>query len=471
MGIIFQNPDNQFVGVTVKDDIAFGLENHNVPRDEMIKKVNRYAELVGMEEFLETNPENLSGGQKQRVAIAGVLAMETEIIIFDEATSMLDPRGTKEIIETIKSLKKNENKTIIMITHNLEEVVFSDRVIVLNDGKIALDGTPREVLSRRQILEESGLAVIDSIQLISEIEQSCLPNKEALVGGLMGINFRDVSFRYNKKSPKPTLDNINLDINEKGEFITILGHTGSGKSTLVQHMNALLLPDFGEVEIFGKHITRKYKDKLKDIRKKVGLVFQFPEYQLFEDSVLKDVMFGPKNFGLSEEEAKVKAIEACRQVGLSEDLWDRSPFTLSGGQMRRVAIAGILASEPDILILDEPTVGLDPVGKKELLNLLEDIRTQTGKTIIIISHDMNVVAKHATRVIVLNDGKVVYNGPKLPLFSDLERLASFNLDLPDSARIALKLKEKGLIAFDDLPLSLEELRKHLDLNPKGDSHE
>ena len=287
----------------------------------------------------------------------------------------------------------------------------------------------------------------------------------------MGINFRDVSFRYNKKSPKPTLDNINLDINEKGEFITILGHTGSGKSTLVQHMNALLLPDFGEVEIFGKHITRKYKDKLKDIRKKVGLVFQFPEYQLFEESVLKDVMFGPKNFGLSEEEAKVKAIEACRQVGLSEDLWDRSPFTLSGGQMRRVAIAGILASEPDILILDEPTVGLDPVGKKELLNLLEDIRTQTGKTIIIISHDMNVVAKHATRVIVLTDGKVVYNGPKLPLFSDLERLSLFNLDLPDSARIALKLKEKGLIAFDDLPLSLEELRKHLDLNPKGDSHE
>ena len=189
MGIIFQNPDNQFVGVTVKDDIAFGLENHNVPRDEMIKKVNRYAELVGMEEFLETNPENLSGGQKQRVAIAGVLAMETEIIIFDEATSMLDPRGTKEIIETIKSLKKNENKTIIMITHNLEEVVFSDRVIVLNDGKIALDGTPREVLSRRQILEESGLAVIDSIQLISEIEQSCLPNKEALVEALWELTF------------------------------------------------------------------------------------------------------------------------------------------------------------------------------------------------------------------------------------------------------------------------------------------
>jgi energy-coupling factor transport system ATP-binding protein len=155
----------------------------------MIKKVNRYAELVGMEEFLETNPENLSGGQKQRVAIAGVLAMETEIIIFDEATSMLDPRGTKEIIETIKSLKKNENKTIIMITHNLEEVVFSDRVIVLNDGKIALDGTPREVLRRRQILEESGLAVIDSIQLISEIEQSCLPNKEALVEALWELTF------------------------------------------------------------------------------------------------------------------------------------------------------------------------------------------------------------------------------------------------------------------------------------------
>jgi energy-coupling factor transport system ATP-binding protein len=267
------------------------------------------------------------------------------------------------------------------------------------------------------------------------------------------------------------LDNITLDIFKKSEFITILGHTGSGKSTLVQHMNALLLPDEGEVEIFGKHITKKYKDKLKDTRKKVGLVFQFPEYQLFEETVLKDIMFGPKNFGLSDQEAKSKAIEACKQVGLGEELWTRSPFTLSGGQMRRVAIAGILASEPDVLILDEPTVGLDPVGKKELLNLLEDIRINTGKTIVIISHDMNVVAKHATRVIVLNDGKVVYNGPKLPLFSDLERLRSFNLDLPDSARIAIELKEKGLIDFDELPLALEELRKHLKLNLQGAGYE
>ena len=189
MGIIFQNPDNQFVGVTVKDDIAFGLENHNVPREEMIKKIAHYAKLVNMEDYLEANPENLSGGQKQRVAIAGVLAMETEIIIFDEATSMLDPKGTKEIIETIKNLKRNENKTIIMITHNLEEVVFSDRVIVLNEGKIVLDGTPKEVLRKREILEESGLAVIDSIQLISEIESSNLPNKKALVEALWELTF------------------------------------------------------------------------------------------------------------------------------------------------------------------------------------------------------------------------------------------------------------------------------------------
>ena len=190
MGIIFQNPDNQFVGVTVQDDIAFGLENRRIERNEMIERVQKYSKLVDMEEFLLRNPESLSGGQKQRVAIAGVLAMETDLIILDEATSMLDPKGTREINEMIKKLKTLDNKTIISITHNLEEAVFADRVIVLNDGKIVLDGTPKEVLKEKDILEQSGLSLLDSLDLMYKLEDKDLNNKEKLMEALWELTFK-----------------------------------------------------------------------------------------------------------------------------------------------------------------------------------------------------------------------------------------------------------------------------------------
>lgn len=190
MGIIFQNPDNQFVGMTVEDDIAFGLENHNVPREEMIQKINTFAKLVGMGKYLKVNPEDLSGGQKQRVAIAGVLAMDTDVIIFDESTSMLDPKGTKEIIDMIKQLKQNYNKTIITITHNLEEAVFADRVMVLNNGSIVLDGTPEQVLKEKTILEQSGLKLLDSLELIEELKTMEFANKDKVLDKLWELTFK-----------------------------------------------------------------------------------------------------------------------------------------------------------------------------------------------------------------------------------------------------------------------------------------
>lgn len=307
----------------------------------------------------------------------------------------------------------------------------------------------------------------------------------------MGINFQNVSFKYDLFSSKNTINNIDLKIDSKDEFVCLLGHTGSGKSTLVQLMNALLLPTDGDVEIFnGKVIVKKkkilkfntkknrirynlkksklpmsmgtkiiYNSKLKDIRKHIGLVFQFPEYQLFETTVLKDVMFGPKNFGLSEEEAKKEAIKALKLVGLPDELVESSPFNLSGGQMRRVAIAGILAISPEVIILDEPTVGLDPEGKDELMALLTKIQADTHKTIIMISHDMNVVAKYAKRIIVMKDGNIVYDGKKRALFEDADKLHKFNLEIPYCASLALKLKDKGLIKYTHLPLYKEELIK------------
>ena len=273
----------------------------------------------------------------------------------------------------------------------------------------------------------------------------------------MGINFQNVEFKYNKKASKHQLDNVTLSINAKDEFIMIVGHTGSGKSTLVQHMNGLLFPTKGRVDVFDINVIRSKKIKLKPVRKHVGLVFQFPEYQIFEATVLEDIMFGPKNFGKTKEEARELAIEAAHLIGVDHDLFERSPFSLSGGQMRRVAIAGALAINPDILILDEPTVGLDPKGKEELMNVLVNLQNKTNKTIIMISHDMDIVAKFAKRVIVMNKGQIVYDGNKHDLFENKDLLKKHNLSLPTSSILAIGLKEKGLIDYETLPLTKEEL--------------
>lgn len=275
----------------------------------------------------------------------------------------------------------------------------------------------------------------------------------------MGINFQRVMYSYDdpkSKQFKLTLDDINLTIDGKNEFIAILGHTGSGKSTLIQHMNALITPLSGDVVVFGTKINSKLTQGLKEIRKNVGIVFQFPEYQLFEETVLKDIMFGPKNFGASVEEAKEKAIEASKSVGILEELLGRSPFTLSGGQMRRVAIAGVLASMPNVLILDEPTVGLDPKGKKELMQLLLDIQAKHNISIIIVTHDMNVVSKYVKRTIVLSKGKIVFDGNKSELFQRIEFLKKYNLDLPEISQIAITLSEKFGFELPYVPLSTKE---------------
>ncbi len=258
----------------------------------------------------------------------------------------------------------------------------------------------------------------------------------------MGINFSKVNYTYapqkKKVKNKYILEDINLTISEKNEFITIVGHTGSGKSTLVQMMNALLVPTTGSVTVFGNEITYKKQKNLKRLRKNVGLVFQFPEYQLFEETVLKDVCFGPKNYKLENPVAKAK--EALSSVKIYEDKYEKSPFRLSGGEKRKVAIAGILASEPNVLILDEPTVGLDPQTKKELLLLLKEINKE--KTVIIITHDMNALWEVSTRVIVLDDKKIVYDGDKYTLFKNEELVRKHSLDYPDIIKIMNTIKEK-----------------------------
>lgn len=260
----------------------------------------------------------------------------------------------------------------------------------------------------------------------------------------MSVTFKEVEHTYSKDTPFSyhALKGVNLDI-KQGSMTALIGHTGSGKSTLIQHINALLLPTAGEIQIDDIIITATNKPKvLKPLRRKAGLVFQFPEYQLFEETIVKDIIFGPKNFGVEEKEAVEIAKETLKLVGLDESYLEKSPFDLSGGQKRRVAIAGILAMNPDILILDEPTAGLDPQGAKEMLNLFRKIN-QSGKTVILVSHDMDQVLEYCDDVIVMNQGKVEKHVTTQELFQETKYLTSLSIDLPMITSFILELNKNG----------------------------
>ena len=273
----------------------------------------------------------------------------------------------------------------------------------------------------------------------------------------MGINVKDIAFSYTKN--KPLFEHLNLQIENKPQIITIIGETGSGKSTLVEMLNAILIPNKGEIEVFNHFIRPKKNKNLKNVRKDVGLVFQFSEYQLFEETVLKDVMFGPSNYKDLKSNALDSALNALKLLQVDEALYERSPFNLSGGQMRKIAIAGILALNPQVLILDEPTVGLDAKAKVELIKILVDLKQNQQKTIIIITHDMDLVAKIADRAIVLKHGEITFDGTPQNLFNQKALLKVSGLDLPLIGKIAEALKKDALIDYSSIPLTLDELLK------------
>ncbi|MDR1521995.1 MAG: energy-coupling factor ABC transporter ATP-binding protein [Streptococcaceae bacterium] len=276
------------------------------------------------------------------------------------------------------------------------------------------------------------------------------------------IYFKKVGYVYQPNSPFEfkALTDISLSIN-KASVTAIIGHTGSGKSTLLQHLNALIKPTSGVVKIGGQEISNKTNNKnLKYLRQKVGIVFQFSEAQLFEETVLKDVAFGPQNFGFSKEEAEIKARFALKQVGIAKELFNRSPFELSGGQMRRVAIAGILAINPDILVLDEPTTGLDPKGKMEMMAMFYRLHKKYKTTLVLVSHSMDDVVYFADFVYVLEKGKVIKAGTPAEIFADSSWLKEKQIELPTAGKFSLKLQEKG-IKFKQLPLTIEELTNQL----------
>ena len=485
-GLVFQNPDDQIVASIVENDVAFGPENLGIPLPELASRVSEALEAVHMGGKEKRETHTLSGGQKQRIAIAGALAMHPKTLILDEATAMLDPLGRATILEICRGLNKT-GMTIIMVTHFMEEAVFADRVIALDRGRIILDGPPEDVLVHADTLAELNLGLPFACKLALELRKQgidvrpCVQEEELVrqlstlprrddgtdkIGGMDEIRihtvgngasaptaaenapalleFDHVGFSYGNKGRKSlrALNDVCFSVYE-GELLGIAGHTGSGKSTLLQHMNGLKHPSEGRILFRGRDLSDK--KVARECRGEIGLVFQYPEHQLFADTVAKDVAFGPRNLGLSEPEVDDRVRRALHRVGLSVDLiGDKSPFDLSGGQKRRVALAGILAMEPKILVLDEPSVGLDPRGHTELVNLVSRLRKE-GLTIVMVSHVMGDLARLSDRILVLAHGEVFSIGSPAEVFSPeaAEPMREIGLDIPSPQRLAMTMREHG----------------------------
>ena len=487
-GMVFQNPDNQIIATVVEEDVGFGPENLGVPSKEIWKRVEDALEKVGMLEYRYSSPNKLSGGQKQRVAIAGVVAMRPECIVLDEPTAMLDPNGRKEVIRTVRDLQRQEKVTVILITHYMEEVTDADYIYVMDKGKVVMQGNPTQIFSQVDLLKHYRLdvpqatAVADALikkgfpvsagmltrqKLCQEVcvlakERGVLQNSlppevvkdhaRTRPDGEPILSLRGLNYVYSPGTAyeKQAMKDVNLDI-WQGEFIGIIGHTGSGKSTLIQHLDGLIRATSGELYFDGENI---YKEgySMKALRQQVGLVFQYPEHQLFEADVLSDVCFGPKNQGLSEEECKKRAKEALEMVGFPESLYNASPFDLSGGQKRRAAIAGVLAMRPKVLVLDEPTAGLDPKGRDDILDQIALLQKTTHMTVILVSHSMEDVAKYVDRIIVMNHGEKIFDDTPKQVFRHYKRLEEVGLAAPEVTYLMHELRESGVPVSTDITL-------------------
>ena len=504
-GMVFQNPDNQLIGNIVEEDIAFGPENMGIPREEIEERITRALEATGMSAYREHSPNALSGGQKQKIAISGVLSMEPECIIFDEPTAMIDPEGRKEVLKAIYDLNRLKHITIIYITHFLDEVSKADYLYVMKQGAITLEGSPEILFKMPEQLTENNLELPFEISLIAELRKKglnipkeiytkqqlleffkCMQQEEGFLfqekkvenqqkkciaetEKEKGIVLKNISYQYKKRSAeeaKDALKDVSLSI-KPGEFVAIVGKTGSGKSTLIQHLNGLLQPQSGQYFFEGQDIWSKKYD-LKKLRQKVALCFQYPEYQLFEETILKDIAFGPKNLGFDKKKCEEKARYAMKLVGLPAELEKVSPFSLSGGQKRRVALAGILAMEPEYLILDEPVAGMDAPGKKMLFQLLHHLNKDKGITVVLVSHNMDDVAAHADRVLIMEDGTLKMDGTTREIFARKDDLTTMGLGIPQTVEFYLELRKMQIQESIDsnrqtfqsenvIPLTIEEL--------------
>ena len=512
VGMVFQNPDNQMVAASVEEEVAFGPENLGMESETIVSRVKQALEQVRMWKRRKTAPNHLSGGQKQRIAIAGILAMHPDYIVLDEPTAMLDPKGRKEVMESLQRLNREQEMTVILITHDMEEAALASRVVLLADGQVRFDGTPEEFFGRDALLVEMGMEaplsywvrkLVESKEcenteetnitesgenVYGQVDDACLEDESRSgcveVGDFEGkknchilkntgkktdhltdvskdqelLSLQHVSYIYSPGTAyeKVALDDVSLSLG-KGEIVGLAGHTGSGKSTLIQLLNGLLKPTSGTVTFEGKDIHAKgYSGNY--LRSRVGMVFQYPEHQMICDTVWEDVAFGPGKQGLTEEACKVRVEDALRFVDLPEKYYQASPLQLSGGQKRRVAIAGVLAMQPEYIILDEPAAGLDAEGKREIFDRIRRMSREQGIGVLLVSHSMEDLAEYTDRIIVLDDGKKILDDLPAQVFAKREMLADCGLDVPETVKLADKLRASGY----QIPQDVIQEKKLLD---------
>ena len=490
LGLVFQNPEDQIICSVVADDIAFGLENLQVPSDQITPLVEQQITLGTLTEFASENPQMLSGGQQQRVAISGALVMKPQILILDEPSAALDVVHRNNVMGLVEKLRA-AGKTIVHVTHFMDEVVSADHVIALDDGRVAFEGTPEELFEQHELVECLHLEEPFAYQVAHALNNRGVvvcksPSAERVLSELTGllataaqgarsadaagicddattavgcdatgsvseaaaVSVCDVTFSYQK----PVLKNISVDV-QKGSYVAVIGSTGSGKSTLARLICALDTPDVGSLCVTG--LDTRQKQNRRKLHGIVGYVMQRPERQLFAQTVAEDVAFGPSNLSLSACDITIAVNDALKLVGLSHKA-DASPFELSGGQQRLCALAGVIAMQPKVLVLDEPTSGLDPHYCSELRKIINAV-LEDGCTVIELTHSMEDAAE-TDQIVVLHEGDLVFSGTPYQTFTHFSEaeFQELGLGIPHALAWAQRLSHATGINLGE-PLTLSEL--------------
>ncbi len=476
VGMVFQSPQEQMIATSIEEDVAFGPENLGLSTPEIQQRVRHSLEQVGMWDERERSPQHLSAGQMQRVGLAGILAMQPACVIFDESTAMLDPFGREDVLRNIETLKQS-GITVIMITHFMEEASLADRIIGLHQGRLRFDGSPEDLFTDDELVRSMNLdkprvlwfaqqltpwiptikSPLNVEQFKKQIEPRSSPQffkpladlhffrnkQENLVIG------KDISFTYLQNTPlaHQALEDINFSVRQ-GSVHGLIGATGSGKSTLLQHLNGLYIPQTGTLKV-GPFEVNQETDLLQ-LRRYTGIVFQNPNYQLFEQYVGDEIAYGLKVLGITGTELRERVKLAMSQVSLDFDEFkDRMTFALSGGEKRKVALASTLVLNPSLLLLDEPTAGLDPIARREILGQMVRVHNE-GKTLVVSSHQLEDLALLTDHVTLLSKGRVVCNQETDKLLSNHELLHQYQMIAPIAAQMASVLHEKGWIVPDNI---------------------
>ncbi|MCC4224037.1 DUF3744 domain-containing protein [Vibrio campbellii] len=483
VGTVLQDTDSQFVGLSIGEDIAFALENQLTSNIDMYPLVKATAKMVDLEQMLERSPHDLSGGQKQRVSLAGILVDDVDILLFDEPLAALDPKTGKKTIEIIDELHRETGKTIIIIEHRLEDVLHRsvDRIILMESGEIIADTTPDEILASPLLeeygireplylsaLKEAGCAIegdakpssLSTLPLAQYqtavstwFEASKATNVEKQAETLLAV--RNLTYSYDGE--KNALEDVSFDV-KRGEFVSVLGKNGSGKSTITKLVMGVIEPDQGSMILNGQDLNEL---TIFERSQKVGVVMQNPNHMISHHMIFDEVAFGLRNRGVEENQIEAKVLEVLELCGLSK--YRHWPIeALSYGQKKRVTIASILALEPELLIMDEPTAGQDYRNYTSMLSFIEKLNRELGITVMIISHDMHLVLEYTTRSIVIADSKLIADAPMIEVFSSPALLDQANLATTSLYELATELGIENTNGFMQHFIDVEKARRERD---------